>query len=404
MSLNIGALAADSRRRRILVLAVSFGLSFLAMIVLILILNILGTNVDIFLVMDKTFFEPLREPKMVALIFFWTAPLILTGLSVAIAFKAGLFNIGSQGQMMVGGAAAGIFASNIVPKIQALQFMNTPLLMIPTTMLVGVLGGLIWGGIPGVLKAKTGAHEVIVTIMMNQIALSFVRYLVVSQTYSPFVDKSTGDAYGQTSAISKSAEIPLINSSFSTFLDWSIVPTILSAIIIWYLVEKTRYGYRLRAVGENISAAKSSGINTNFAIISSMMISGGLAGLAGALQVQGNYHKYIFNSEGTLGFDGIAVALVAGNSALWIILSALLFGYLKQGSLNLESSTDISKFLIFTLQSALIIFIAAPLISSKLVSFTEKISRSRNVENAVNGTRQDLGGGIGGEDTEGGEK
>ncbi len=389
MSLNLGALATDTRMKTIMVTVMSFILSFISILVLILILNVLGNEVDVGLVFNKTFFEPLLNPDMLALIIFWTGPLILTGLSVAVAFKAGLFNIGSQGQMIVGGAAAGIFAANIVPSTPSLRFLLTPVLMVPATMVVGIIAGLIWGGIPGWLKAKTGAHEVIVTIMMNQIALSLVRYLVVSQSYSPFVDKSLVDAYGQTRPIHSSAAIPLINKDFSTFLDWSILPTILSAIIIWFVIEKTRYGYRVRAVGENISAARASGINTDWAIISSMMISGGLAGLAGALQVQGNYRKYIFNSEGTLGFDGIAVALVAQNSALWIILSALLFGYLKQGSLNLESNTDISKFLIFTLQATLIIFIAAPLISSRLIDLLTKIAKPKDLDEEYNGGHSD---------------
>jgi simple sugar transport system permease protein len=337
--------------------------AIIAIVVSILLLTFIGFEINMAELIKYAVTDVIGNNRDLAQVFYYTTPLIFTGLSVAIAFRAGLFNIGAQGQMMMGAVWAGIFASAIVPNY--LSFMQYPILIIPLTMIVGMIFGGIWGFVPGYLKAKTGAHEVIVTILMNLIAITFTNFLVGSQTYSPFIDKTSLNAYGQTDVIVGSAKINPLFPQVSNFLDWSIFVAIIVAIIIHTMLFKSNFGFKIRAVGLNPTAAKTAGIDSDRIVISSMVLAGAMAGLAGALLVQGGI-RYVLGIESSYGFDGIAVALIGANNPLGVMLAALFFGFLFQSRLNLDANTDIPPDLILALQAWIVLFAAAPMIARKL--------------------------------------
>jgi simple sugar transport system permease protein len=329
----------------------------------------------------------LSDSWSVSTILFWSVPLMLTGLSVAIAFKAGLFNIGGQGQLMIGGGFAAIWGAAIVPESELWsQFNNNPWFMIPTTLFAGILGGAIWGFIPGFLKAKTGAHEVITTILMNLIAISIINYWFVAPAHSPYVDTTIGpDAYGQSNPISKSARIPSLAGNptikkILNYFDWSInqslnfsiILVILVIILSHILIYKMNFGYKIRAVGLNPVAAKTSGIRSDRVTIIAMTISGSLAGLAGTLIVMGvPTYRYVAGMESTFGFDGIAVALIGANSPIGVAFAALLFGFLRESGQTLERNTELPADLIIAFQGFVILFTASPLIAKRLIKFVK---------------------------------
>ena len=369
MSIQVGLIKPESRFQGIIIALLSLLFAVIAILITIFIFTLADFEIDLGELFKYAFVEVLSDEDNIALILFYSAPLALAGLSVAIAFKAGLFNIGGQGQMTVGGCFAGIWGASIVPEYSFLSFLDTPVLMIPLTLFVAFIGGGIWGFVPGFLKAKTGAHEVIVTILMNIIAFSFVTYLVGSQTYSPFVDKSNINSCCKTGIITPSAQIPLLVPSRSNFLHWSIFISVFAIIIAHFMIFRTKFGFRLRAVGLNRVAAEAAGINSDRITIVAMTISGGLAGLAGAYFVQGFApYRYTIGGGGTMGFDGIAVALIGLNSPIGIAIAALLFGFLKQSKNILGAQTEIPPDLIFAFQAWIILFTAAPVIAMALIN------------------------------------
>lgn len=363
MSLQLELLKARSRAESVVIMLLSLLFAVIAIMVSIALLTLIGFDISMAELIHYAVTDVIGNDADLAQVFYYTTPLIFTGLSVAIAFRAGLFNIGAQGQMMMGAVWAGIFASAIVPNY--LSFMEYPILIIPLTMLVGMLFGAIWGFIPGYLKAKTGAHEVIVTILLNLIAITITNYLVGSQTYSPFIDKTSLNAYGQTELISGSAKINPLFPQVSNFLDWSIFIAIIVAIIVHIILFKTNFGFKIRAVGLNPVAAETAGIDSDRIVILSMSLAGAMAGLAGALLVQGGI-RYVFGIESSYGFDGIAVALIGSNNPLGVMFAALFFGFLFQSRLNLDANTDIPPDLILALQAWIVLFAAAPMIARKL--------------------------------------
>lgn len=363
MSLQLELLKARSRAESVVIMLLSLLFAVIAIMVSIALLTLIGFDISMAELIHYAVTDVIGNDADLAQVFYYTTPLIFTGLSVAIAFRAGLFNIGAQGQMMMGAVWAGIFASAIVPNY--LSFMEYPILIIPLTMLVGMLFGAIWGFIPGYLKAKTGAHEVIVTILLNLIAITIINYLVGSQTYSPFIDKTSLNAYGQTELISGSAKINPLFPQVSNFLDWSIFIAIIVAIIVHIILFKTNFGFKIRAVGLNPVAAETAGIDSDRIVILSMSLAGAMAGLAGALLVQGGI-RYVFGIESSYGFDGIAVALIGSNNPLGVMFAALFFGFLFQSRLNLDANTDIPPDLILALQAWIVLFAAAPMIARKL--------------------------------------
>ncbi|AZR74804.1 hypothetical protein BBF96_02915 [Anoxybacter fermentans] len=269
-------------------------------------------------------------------------PLIFTGLSVAFAFRCGLFNIGGEGQFLVAYITAAWVGA----------FFNMPMwIHIPLTLLAAMLAGAIWGGIPGLLKAKLGVHEVISTIMFNYIGLYLVNLLIRTVLMAP-------GTLPATPKIAKTAQFArFIRGSR---LNWSIFVAALAALIIYWILWKTTIGYEVRAVGLNPFAAEYGGISVARNIILAMAISGALSGLAGASQVMGLELRALqpFGFIGH-GFTGIAVALLGKNHPVGIILGALLFGTLQRGANMMQSIAGVPKEVIHIIQAIIIFFVAS---------------------------------------------
>ncbi|WP_430780992.1 ABC transporter permease [Actinoplanes sp. G11-F43] len=283
-------------------------------------------------------FAPLSETLTYA------APLVFTGLSVALAFRGGLFNIGAQGQAVLGCMAAGV---------AGFSFGLPVVLNLAVALVAGVLGGALWGFLPGLLKARTGAHEVITTIMLNYTAGLFLSWLVIQQGIQ---------APGRTDAISKtvaeSAQLPSPGGVLRVHLG-IILAVIVTAGVAW-LLKRSAFGFEIRAVGANPHAAKTAGISVARTYVLLMAVAGGLAGLGGATQVLGTAHSLTPAVAGNIGFDGLLVALLGRNRPWSTFFAALLFGALRAGGNRIQSFAGISLELVTVLQALIVIFIAAP--------------------------------------------
>lgn len=272
-----------------------------------------------------------------------TTPLIFTGLAVALSFRCGLFNIGAEGQFIVGQIAAawaGVALAGLPPWLHV--FLS---------LLAGLIAGALWGALPGYLKAARGAHEVITTIMMNYIALYLVNYLVMGPLKGhPFLP--------QTATIANSAMLwrflPPSRANDGFFL------ALLMVGLVYYILWKTTIGYEMRAVGLNQHAARYGGISVAKSTVLSMVISGGLAGLGGAVQVLGVQYKFfsLFAFTG-VGFDAIAVALLGANHPFGVLAAAFLFGVLARSATLMQTMADIPKDIIGIIQAVIIVFVAA---------------------------------------------
>ncbi len=290
----------------------------------------------------------LGSPRAVTETLVWATPYILGGLAVALAFKASLFNIGGEGQI----AAGALAAVYVGYSVHGVPFPAHTALAIAA----GFLGGAGWGAIPGVLRAKTGAHEVIVTIMLNYVAIQLTSYLLSG----PMKDPSPLIAVAQTPKILESARLPQIVAGYR--LHWGFVIALAATIGTWWLVHRTTIGFEIRTVGANVHAARYAGISVGRTIVLTMALSGGLAGLAGALEVVGvNYYHTPGFSVG-YGFDSIAVALLGGGHLLGVIPSALLFGALAAGASRMQFLSQIPIDIIRLIQGMVLIFVAAPVL------------------------------------------
>ncbi len=277
-------------------------------------------------------------------------PLLLTGLSVAVAFKAGLFNIGASGQYLMGAISAVAIGVN---------FPGLPIFIhLPLAMLAGIGGGLIWGAIPGALKAYTGAHEVITTIMLNYIAANFAGWTVSSG--GPLRDPTSG-AISETPDVLASAQIPwLFGPPYR--VHWGVVLAILVAVLVWWLIYKTTLGFEIRTVGQNVKAARYAGIRVNWTLILTMSIAGGLAGLAGTIETLGLIHRFAPEFGGGVGFDGITVALLGQTNPLGIVLASFLLGALNAGAARMQFDSGVAADIIQVIQALVLTFVAAPAI------------------------------------------
>lgn len=271
-------------------------------------------------------------------------PYILAGLAVAFAFRTGLFNIGVEGQLIMGWVAA-VWVG--------LTFDGLPkIIHLPMAVLAAALAGAIWGFIPGLLKAKYRVHEVIVTIMLNYTALHITNAIIRNIS-----GKDSTERVPDTASLSS----PFLESLTDySRMHWGIFIAIICAIIMWFLLEKTTSGYELRSVGFNQQASQYAGMNVNKNIILSMVISGTFAGLAGAMEGLGTFgYASIKGGFTGVGFDGIAVALLGGNTAIGVILAAILFGGLKIGALNMPLEANIPNELVDIIIALIIFFVAS---------------------------------------------
>jgi general nucleoside transport system permease protein len=272
-----------------------------------------------------------------------SVPLMLAGLAFAVAFRAGMFNIGAEGQLILGGLAAGIIGAWDLglPRV-----IHLPLVLLAA----GVVGGL-WGAVPGALKAWSGAHEVITTIMLNYIAIRVLAYAVnESEGWLP-VDPMLQ----ATDAIESSAKLPIILDG--TRLHGGFILGVLAAVVLWYLLFRMTFGYRIRTVGSSRGAADYAGISWRRTIIVAMFASGLLAGLGGAAEVLGLQGR-TYNISPGYGFTAIAVGLVGRNHPLGIVLAALLFGMLRSGSTEMQNVAGTSKELVQILQGLVILSVS----------------------------------------------
>ncbi len=276
-------------------------------------------------------------------------PYIISGLAVALGFKAGLFNIGAEGQLYAGALLA--VWIGYTPAMQGL-----PLLVhLPLALLGGVIGGFIWGWIPGFLKAKTGAHEVINTIMLNFIAFRLADWLIKST--DPVILLDTAASVPRTPFVAESARLaPLIRG---TELHWGIFIAVALVALVWWLLYKTTIGFEIRTVGANPDAAEYAGINVDRIIILTLALSGALAGIAGAGVVLGGPRALAPGLFGGIGFDAIAIALLAKSSPIGMIPAGLLWGALLNGAGTMQIRADLSIDVIKVIQALIIMFVAA---------------------------------------------
>ncbi|MCC6315919.1 MAG: ABC transporter permease [Thermomicrobiales bacterium] len=281
--------------------------------------------------------KPLAETLIAA------TPLILGGLAFAVAAQAGLFNIGIEGQMMVGGLAGGLVA--------ALPLGAPAVIHLPLALLAAVIGGGFWGFVPGILKARTGAHEVITTIMLNYLALRLSTVVVFQGGWLPVKPDLQATEAAQTAA-----RLPRLLPG--TRLHAGFLLALLAAVALWFLLYRTTLGYRLRTVGISPGAAAYAGIAWGATITLAMTLSGVLSGLAGAAEALGLHGRY-YNVQSGYGFTSIAVGLVGRNHPGGVVLAGLLFGALNAGSTHMQNTAGASKDLVSVLQGLVILSVSA---------------------------------------------
>jgi len=275
---------------------------------------------------------------------FAATPLILAGLAVAVGFQAGLFNIGVNGQMHIGGMAAlWVGFSVTLPAV----------IHIPLAIVAAMIGGAIWGGIAGFLKARTGAHEVITTIMLNFIALFLVDFLLKTSVFQ---------APGRNDPLSQPVHP---SSQFPTLGEYRLNIGFLIALaavgFAWWLMYRSTIGFQFRTVGFNPDGGRYAGMNVAWVYVGVMAISGGLAGIAGTTQVLGlEPYRGISGFAGTIGFDAIALALLGRSHPVGVLFAGLLFGALRAGGREMQGAAGIPVDLVLVLQALVIVLIAAP--------------------------------------------
>ena len=280
----------------------------------------------------------------------WATPYIFAGLAVALAFKGGLFNIGAEGQLAFGAVAAALIGYALPGWLH----VDIPAYIhIPLAVGLGMLAGAIWAAIPGALKAYTGGHEVINTIMMNYIALNITSFLL----NGPMKDPNPLNVVARTPAIAVSARIPPIFPDLR--VHWGFVLALLVAGLIWWLLWKTTLGFEIRTVGANPDAAKYAGINVKRTIVLSMAISGALAGLAGVIEVTALNYRHELGFSVGYGFDAIAIALLGKTNPFGVVLAAILFGAMRNGGTRMQFLTQIPVDIISVIQALILLFVAA---------------------------------------------
>jgi ABC-type uncharacterized transport system permease subunit len=312
----------------------------------------------------KLAFRPLSETILAA------TPLIFTGLAVALGFRSGLFNIGAEGQLYLGALIAAFVGFSIhgLP-----WFVHLPLVIV-----AGFLGGALWGFIPGILKARTGAHEVIVTIMLN-----YVAYLLVSWVLRQSFYQRPGRSDPVSPIVDPAAMIPQLIDGLR--MNWAFVLALLAAALVSWLLYRSTLGFEFRAVGLNPSGARYAGMSISRTLIVTMSICGGLAGLAGATEILGVNKAMTPGFSPGYGFDGIAIALLGGSSPLGVVLAALLFGALRAGATPMQASTGIPIDLVVVIQALVIMFVAAPALIREI--YRIKTKRATGTESIAQGWR-----------------
>jgi simple sugar transport system permease protein len=300
----------------------------------------------------------------------FATPLIAAGLGVGLAFRAGLFNIGGQGQMLMAAAAAGYIAT-----AWDLPF---PLHMI-AALVAGIIAGAIWGGIAGFLKARTGAHEVIVTIMLNHIAFYLLAWMLATQG----VLQAPGSSNPKTAPMADTAVLPqILGPMYKLHLGFLLA--LIAVAVTWWILERSSLGFRFRAVGENPAAARTAGISVGRMYFVVMIIGGGLVGLAGVSQALGTEpNGFGGGIDAGIGFDAITVALLGRSRPVGILFAGLLFGAFKTGGFTMQASQGVPIEIVLVVQSLIVLFIAAPPLVRAMFGVPQPGSPSRRQRRAV---------------------
>ena len=298
-------------------------------------------------------------------------PLVLAGLGIGLAFRAGLFNIGAEGQMVVGGLATAVASFSIT---------GLPMIIhLPLALIIGLSVGALYAGIAGALRAVTGAHEVISTIMLNLISFRLLDYFL----RQPYIQKE-GRSDPISRAVLESAELPRLLSFIdpNMRLHFGLFIMLAAVALVWWLLFRSKLGFAFRISGENPDAARYAGIRAGLTIVLAMMIAGALAGLAGAAQVSGVLGRATPGFTAGIGFDAIAVALLGRSHPVGILLAGLLFGGLEAGGRQMQVDAGVSIDMISIMQALIIIFVAAPLLVKRVFPI---LFRQRSTDKADKG-------------------
>jgi simple sugar transport system permease protein len=280
----------------------------------------------------------------------WATPFIFAGLAVALAFKGGLFNIGAEGQLAIGATVAALVGYALPDWLG----VDIPAIIhLPLTIIVGMAAGALWAAIVGFLKAYTGGHEVINTIMMNYIALNTISFLL----NGVMKDNAPNNVSARTPLIAESARIPTIFEGLR--IHWGFIFALLVAFLVWWMLNKTTLGFEIRTVGANPDAAKYAGMNVKKIIIVTMALSGMLAGLAGTIEVTGLNYRHELGFSIGYGYDAIAIALLGKSHPLGVVLAAILFAAMRNGGTRMQFLTQMPVDLISMLQALILLFVAA---------------------------------------------
>ena len=282
-------------------------------------------------------------------------PLVLSGLGIGLAFRAGLFNIGAEGQMVVGGLATAVASFAIT---------GLPIwIHLPLALVIGLSVGALYAAIAGILKAATGAHEVISTIMLNLISFRLLDYVL----RQPFIQKE-GRSDPISKAVLDTAELPRLLAFIdgNLRLHAGLFIMLLAVAVVYWLLFRSKLGFAFRISGENPGAARYAGIHAGLTVVLAMAIAGALAGLAGATQISGVLGRATPGFTAGIGFDAIAVALLGRSHPVGILLAGLLFGALEAGGRQMQVDAGVSIDLIGIIQALIIIFVAAPLLVRRI--------------------------------------
>lgn len=309
----------------------------------------------------------LTWPDGIGYTLFYATPLIFTGLAVAVAFRCGLLNIGAEGQLYVAAFACAWVSIKLGGTVIK-GFDGTPItyggvslpavVLVPLAIATAMVVGGAWGAVPGWLKARFGAHEVITTIMMNFIAVALVSY------FTQYYYKAPGDPIMESVPIGAAAHIPRLGAFVPGLperlpVNVSFLLALLACALVYVFLWRTKWGYEIRATGANPSAAEYGGISVRKQIVLAMAVSGALAGMVGINEVLGYRYRYYHEFSANYGFTGIAVALLGRNHPVGVILAALLFGVLLRGGIFVDAfSEHVTKDLVEVLQALVILFVA----------------------------------------------
>ncbi len=325
---------------------------FLAAMVLLLVIVVLvgespGKAVAAILKMTVS------NPARLATVFSVAIPLFISGLAVALAFQANVFNIGVEGQYFIGG---------LVGALAGIYLPLPGFLHLPAVVLAAMAGGVLWAAIPAILKVSKGIHEVITTIMFNNIALALVNYLV----NGPLSGRQGGSLEAQTRKILPTARFGKLNGWFQAiglnvpkhvYLDYSLIVAIVMGVLVWLLLYRLRQGFEIRAVGTSPEVSRYAGIRVKGIQLTAFLASGAVAGLIGLQEIFAIRGFYTYDIASGLGFDGIAIALIGRNSPLGVVFAAILFAFLKQAGYGMQLFTSVPNAIIYVITGLMVLFI-----------------------------------------------